>query len=130
MGTLKSTLKIESTDLFPTPVSFTVVNNNVVNGDISGFNNITVTTANTLLNLSTIDSTGAYLYLQAPSTNPVGVSVGYTGQAAINGATGSFVYLTPGDVAFLPVGIGGTCPSITAKVVSGTASLNFFLGEK
>ena len=130
MGTLKSTLKIESTDLFPTPVSFTVVNNNVVNGDVSGFNNITVTSANTLLNLSTIDSTGAYLYLQSASTNPQAIAVGYTGQGAQNSNTGTFVYLSPGDVAFLPVGVGGTCPSITAKVASGTASLNFFLGEK
>ena len=38
MGTLKSTLKLESTDLFPTPVSFTKINNNTVAGNFSGFN--------------------------------------------------------------------------------------------
>jgi hypothetical protein len=131
MGTLKSTLKIESTDLFPTPVSFTVVNNNVVNGDVAGFNNVTVGTSNVLLNLATIDGTGVYLYAQSPSTNSGIISIGYTGQAQVNAATGTFLRLSPGDVAFCPVGASGAgSPNIIAVASTASQQLNFFLGEK
>ena len=78
MGTLKSTLKLESTDLFPTPVSFTVVNNNVVNGTFSGFNTVVCGTANTQLNIATIDGTGAYLYAQSVSSNNLGSRIHWT----------------------------------------------------
>ena len=110
-----------------------MVNNNVVNGSVAGFNSITCEpSANTLLNLATIDGTGAYLYLQAPSTNTVGIAVGYTGQqSTLNGsATGSFVYLSPGDVAFVPVGLGTTAAASIIAKAGATATLNFFLGEK
>jgi hypothetical protein len=132
MGTLKSTLKLESTDLFPTPVSFTVVNNNTVSGDVAGFNNITVQNANTTLNLSTLDGTGAYLYAQSPSTNTAVIFIGYTGQGQLgSSATGTFLCLSPGDVAFCPIGLNGTATNaIIAKTSAGTASLNFFFGEK
>ena len=131
MGTLKSTLKIESTDLFPTPVSFTVVNNNTVAGDVAGFNNLVVGTTNVLLNLAAIDGTGAYLYAQAPSTNTGLIGIGYTGQTGVNGASGTFLCLSPGDVAFAPVGttVAGA-PSIIAKATTGSQVLNFFFGEK
>jgi hypothetical protein len=132
MGTLKSTLKLESTDLFPTPVSFTVVNNNLVNGDVAGFNNITVGPVNTLLNLSPLDGTGAYLYAQAPSTNASPIFIGYTGQGQLaSSTTGTFLCLAPGDVAFCPIGMNSVAtPSIVAKSASATGTLNFFFGEK
>ena len=135
MGTLKTTLKVESTDLFPTPVSFTVVNNNAVNGNFNGFNTVALTTAYSTLNATTIDGTGAYLYLQSPSTNVRDIAVGYTGQtatepAASTGGTGTLIYLSPGDVAFVPVGNGATAGNIGAFTPSGTATLYFFIGEK
>jgi len=131
MGTLKSTLKLESTDLFPTPVSFTVVNNNVVNGTFSGFNTVVCGTANTQLNIATIDGTGAYLYAQSVSSNTASIAIGYTGQAAVAGDTGTLVYLSPGDVALIPVGVGATALDIVAFTpAGGAATLNYFLGEK
>ena len=130
MGTLKTTLKVESTDLFPTPVSFTNVNNNAINGNFNGFNTLSVTTSPSQLNVTTIDGTGCYLYLQSPSTNTRGIGVGYTGQTAGTGGTGSLIYLSPGDTAFVPVGIGATAPNIQAFAASGSATLYFFIGEK
>jgi len=131
MGTLKSTLKLESTDLFPTPVSFTVVNNNTVSGDVAGFNNVTVGTSNVLLNLASIDATGAYLYAQSPSTNSGMVYIGYTGQGQLaNSATGTFIVLSPGDVAFAPVGMGTAANNVIAKASAAGQQLNFFFGEK
>ena len=135
MGTLKTTLKVESTDLFPTPVSFTNVNNNGVNGNFNGFNTLTCSTTFAQLNTATIDATGCYLYLQSPSTNVRDIAVGYAGQtatvpAASTGGTGTLIYLSPGDVAFVPVGNGATAGNIGAFTPSGSATLYFFLGEK
>lgn len=76
MPTLKTTLKVESTDLFPTPVSFTKVNNNTVAGNFSGFNSLVVGNAATTLNLAAIGATGAYVYLESAATNATAIYVG------------------------------------------------------
>jgi len=124
MGTLKSTIKIESTDLFPTPVSFTVVNNNAVNGTFSGFNNVIADNSGITLNLTTIDSATAYVYAQAPTTNGTAVSI-----AEVGGNV--FAVLAPGDVAFFPYGqTAGGGADLEALTTGGTAAINFFIGEK
>ena len=125
MGTLKSTIKIESTDLFPTPVSFTVVNNNTVNGSFAGFNNVVAGTAAIALNIAPID-TVAYVYAQAPTTNGTAV---YLREA---GANTIFAALAPGDVSFFPYGNTGTGVSFNLEAATdgGTAQLNYFVGEK
>ncbi len=126
MGTLKTTIKVESTDLFPTPVNFTVVNNNVVAGTYSGFNNATITGGSPIqLNLATPGASGAYVYLQSPSTNTETVTVAETAGPTI------FAQLAPGDVAFLPIGDGfGFDIEANTLSGSGTAVLNFFVGLK
>jgi hypothetical protein len=125
MGTLKSTIKIESTDLFPTPVSFTVVNNNAVNGTFSGFNNVVAGTAGIQLNLASIDTATAYVYAQAPTTNGTAVGIREVGGPTV------FAVLAPGDVAFFPYGqTAGGGADLEAFTTGGTASINFFIGEK
>jgi len=125
MGTLKSTLKLESTDLFPTPVSFTKINNNTVEGAFSGFISIVAGTAQKKLNVSDINTGVAYVYLESPTTNSVPVLV----QA---GTTGSvFAVLNPGEIAFLPYGqttLGGL--DLYASTITGNATLQYFIGEK
>ncbi len=124
MGTLKTTLKVESTDLFPTPVSFTQVNNNAINGDFSGFNVLTVNAVPTALNITAI-STSAYVYLQAPSTNTGSVVVWNENAAGTDGPI-QVSTLSPGDVAFFPYG------GVENLVATGpiTDKLYFFVGEK
>jgi len=125
MGTLKSTIKIESTDLFPTPVSFTVVNNNAVNGTFSGFNNVIAGTAGVQLNLAPIDTATAYVYAQAPTTNGTAITIEEDATNVV------FAVLEPGDVAFFPYGTstaGGD--NLVARTAGATAALNFFIGEK
>jgi len=124
MGTLKTTLKVESTDLFPTPVSFTVVNNNSVNGSYSGFNNLTVTSLSQILNPVAAGATGAYVYLQSVATNPAGIAI----EVKEDNGSELFATLYPGDVAFLPY--NSAAGQLTAEVASGTASLNFFVGDR
>jgi hypothetical protein len=126
MSTLKSTLKLESTDLFPSPVSFTVINNNTVNGDYSSFSTITVGTIAQTLNVHAIDGTSetAYCYFSTPTSNavPVFVAFGTTGDA--------FIKLAPGDVAFLPIGGDVTTDDLVAYTLVSTGSISYFIGNK
>jgi len=129
MATLKSTLKIESTDIFPTPVNFTQINNNAVNGTFSGFNTLDVpaNSAQTLNFLGSIDATGAYVYVAAATTNAWPVYLG-SGLAAVTAAT---VKLYPGDVAFFPAGDSNGSYNLNALCAAGeTGTISFFVGEK
>jgi hypothetical protein len=124
MSTLKSTLKIESTDLFPTPVSFTVTNLNSVDGSFSGFTNLTASTAPIVLNIAPINGTGlaAYCYFKNnDATNKV--YVGRTGQDA-------FLSLAPGDVSLISYGGTAAAADLYAYTGTGTAVLSYFIGEK
>jgi len=125
MGTLKSTLKIESTDLFPSPVSFTVVNNNTVSGAYSGFNQITLAAATPVTITSvTPGTTGAYVYAQASSTNTAGT---YVELAIVGGDT--FASLYPGDVLLMPIGDGSGF-DVAAESAAAGSVLNFFVGNR
>jgi hypothetical protein len=126
MGTLKSTIKIESTDLFPTPVSFTVVNNNAVNGTFSGFNNLVASPSAVTLNIAPINTGVAYVYAQAPTTNGTAVYISESGGSV-------FAVLAPGDVAFFPYGqnsLGGNDLQAATPGGGATAQINYFVGEK
>lgn len=126
MGTLKSTLKIESTDLFPTPVSFTVVNNNAVSGAYSGFNQITLAAA-TPITLTTVTpgTTGAYVYAQAASTNTAGTFI----ELQDGAATLVFATLYPGDVCLMPFGDGSGI-DLDANTATAGSVLSFFVGNR
>lgn len=126
MSTLKSTIKLESTDLFPSPVSFTVVNNNTIGGNYSSFSTVSVGTAAQTLNVHAIDGTSesAYCYFSTPTSNAVPVFVGF-------GTTGdAFIKLAPGDVAFLPIGGDITTDDLVAYTLVSTASISYFIGNK
>jgi len=128
MATLKSTLKIESTDIFPTPVNFTQINNNTVNGTFSGFNTLDVpaNSLQTLNFLGTIDATGAYVYISAATTNSHPVYVG-AGAVAVASAT---LKLHPGDIAFFPAGDSNGAYNLGAICNTGeTGTISFFIGE-
>jgi hypothetical protein len=126
MATLKSTLKIESTDLFPTPVSFTKVNNNTVGAAYSTFSSVTVGTALVTLSL-VVPSADAYVYLSAPATNTGNIVVGNGGVTVGTG----FVTLAPGDVAFFPYGDGAAATvALEAIATAAAQSLEFFIGNK
>lgn len=127
MGTLKSTLKLESTDLFPTPVSFTKINNNIVAGNFSGFNSQAITAASTDLNIVAIGNTGAYVYLESLPSNGTAI---FVAAGTVSPAT-STIRLEPGDVAFFPAGDSNGLATISAICnASGTATLNYFVGQR
>jgi len=125
MSILKSTLKIESTDLFPTPVSYTVVNFNSVEGNFSGFQNLDLTTVGQKLNIAPINGTSlsAYCYFKNDSASASTAYVYRLGEE-------SFLSLAPGDVSLLSYGGITATADLYAKTNSGTAKLSFFIGEK
>jgi hypothetical protein len=124
MGTLKTTLKVESTDLFPTPVSFTQINNNGVNGTFSGFNTITPgTTPGIQINAAAID-TSAYVYASTPSSNLAIIQI-------LDGNGEQVCTLVPGDTLFFHY-LGATAPldDLFAVALNATDSVNVFVGER
>jgi hypothetical protein len=133
MSTLKTTIKVESTDLFPTPVNFTVINNNTIGGDTSGFNYTVIGAATVTLNLTPVTPCvsatnvgGAYVYLKAKSSNTAQIFIDNVTPVA---PAASPIVLGPGDVAFLRVGnITGASNYYAISTAAGQ-ELEYFLGE-
>ncbi len=122
MGTLKTTLKVESTDLFPTPVSFTTVNNNAIGVNLSAFTNISIANG-AGVTLASIPAAGAFLYVAAPSTNTAGVTIAESNGSQI------VITVEPGDVGFIPVG-DGVGFDLIGDTVSSTQVLNYYIGTR
>lgn len=120
MGTLKTTLKVESTDLFPAPVSFTTVNNNAIGANLSAFTTISVNAATTM---ATLPAANAFLYVASPSTNTDGITI------AVGAGGTIFATIQPGDVGFFPLGDGAGF-LLEADVLSGTQVLNYYVGTR
>jgi hypothetical protein len=78
MGTLKTTLKVESTDLFPTPVNFTKINNNSIILGSSSFSTVQLSAGTNTL--ASIPAGNAFMYLAVPDSN--------TGSVTLSAASG------------------------------------------
>lgn len=127
MATLKTTVRIESPDLFPQVINFTNIATNQINGSFNGFNTITVELTDTKLNSSAINgvSKTAYCYFSAPLTNLQTVLI----RKGVD--TDAFIKLSPGDIAVLPYGSMIATGDIFAYIPAiGTATLTYFIGEK
>lgn len=118
MATLKTTLKIESSDLFPTPVNFTKINNNTIGAAYSSFTIVAIGTAPVTLSL-VAPSADAYVYLSAPLNNTAPVVVGNPAVPLTVGT--GFITLAPGDVAFFPYG-DGSGASLALQAISSSAN--------
>jgi len=127
MGTLKTTMKVESSDLFPTPVGFTKINENLIAGNFSGFNMIepAVDPLTTKLNIDTINSS-VYVYAEAPTTNVGSVTIFNANDVGGDGPI-QICTVTPGDVVFFH--FLGT-EDLLASVSNAGDKLMFFLGER
>ena len=122
MGTLKTTLKVESTDLFPTPVSFTTVNNNSIGANLSAFTSISIANG-AGVTLASLPAAGAFIYVAAPSTNTDDVTIAESNGGQI------VITVKPGDVGFVPVG-DGTGFDLIGDTVAGTQVLNYYVGTR
>ena len=131
MATIKSTIKLETTTLFPTPVSITVPVTEQVNLD-ANFTNVAILPnsdvtpySSTGLNPSNV----VYVYLQSPNTNTVNLDVYITDHLDREVL---IMILRPGDFAWFPLATNGY--GVKVRIVNNdtieTASLNVFYGER
>jgi hypothetical protein len=127
MATLKTTVRIESPDLFPQVINFTNIATNQINGSFNGFNTITVELTDTKLNSGLIDgvSKTAYCYFSAPLTNLQTVLI------RKGTDIDAFIKLAPGDIAVLPYGSMVATDNLYAYIPAvGSATLTYFIGER
>jgi hypothetical protein len=124
MSILKTTLKVESTTLFPTPTAFTNVNNNAEIAD-SNFGKIAVNHLTPVyLVTGELGAKGTFLYVKASTTNGPEIAVNIYGE---NSET-PIVTVFTGDTGFIPVtAIQG---KLYAKTTYGNANLEYFVGSR
>ena len=106
MATLKATIKIETTTLFPNPINFTVPVVETVALD-AGFSTVNIPVAITELIYSPAvvgSSVVTYIFLQANSNNTDFISVELTDSA---GTPITAIKLLAGDFAWFPMLVDG-----------------------
>lgn len=135
MAILQSTIKMVSATLFPSPVNFTFVVNETINGNHSGFNTVIVAAATTSTVFDSLAASGSsgilYFYFQAATTNisPVEIAI----ESKTVGVANTFALLSAGDWAYLPIDasdVAGTAITVINPDVANPATVNFFYGEK
>jgi hypothetical protein len=131
MATIKTTIKLETTTLFPTPVNLTVPVIEQVNLD-ANFTSVSILPnseaipyTSTALNPSNV----VYVYLQSPATNTVNLNVFITDHVDREMLA---MIICPGDFAWFPLASygGGVQLRIVNNDISDSASLNVFYGER
>lgn len=123
MSTLKTTLKVESSSLFPTPISFSAVNDNAVNAT-SNFGRLVANQNEvTPLSISELGAKGGFLYIQSPSSNPKESAIEIIGHGGE-----LLAKLYSGDTGFIPV--SSEVKDISAITTYGTATLDYFIGSR
>ncbi len=124
MSILKTTLKVESTTLFPTPTAFTNVNNNAEIAD-SNFGKIAVNHLTpSYLVTGDLGAKGTFLYIKASSTNGPELAVNIYGEDSET----PLITVFTGDTGFIPV--TATQGKLYAKTTYGTANLEYFVGSR
>jgi hypothetical protein len=124
MSILKTTLKVESTTLFPTPTAFTNVNNNAEIAD-SNFGKIAVNHLTpSYLVTGDLGAKGTFLYVKASSTNGPELAVNIYGEDSET----PLITVFTGDTGFIPV--TATQGKLYAKTTYGNANLEYFVGSR
>jgi len=136
MSTLKTTINIASTDLFPTPVNFTFPVTETIGGAHSSFNTKFLPAAAYGVALFSSNaasgSTGIlYFCIQASADNLDTISVSI--RRGTGPTTADVMLFAPGDISYFPVDASdpmGISIKATNNASSSTAALQYFYGEK
>jgi hypothetical protein len=130
MATLKATLNLASSTLFPIPLNFTETVTEDINGNHSSFNTnvLAAAASNVVLYTGTAPGSGVlYFYFKAASTNVGTIDV----EIVQGAATVSAVRIYPGDIAFFPVDASAaTTVRADNNDGSNAATLQYFYGER
>jgi hypothetical protein len=136
MATLKATLNLTSTSLFPIPVNFTETVNETINGNHSSFSTNVIAPSVTTTIFASAAASGTsgilYFYFKGATTNADTVDIQITRNTGpISNC--SFLRIGAGDLAILPVDASDASGiTITATNNSGStsATIQYFYGEK
>ena len=131
MSSIKTTIKLETTTLFPSPVSVTVPITEQVNGDADF--SVVIVEANSdqiIFESSAADASGTvYFYIQSITSNLGNVDVYITDQSSAEVKT---FKLIPGDFAWFPLAVdaAGIKVRINNADLANSAKINYFYGER
>jgi hypothetical protein len=131
MSTLRTTISLASTTLFPTPVSFTKIVNESVNGYHNGFQQITIGDGNTSTLYSSSTPAGntgvVYFYAESLAANTTTINL----LISVNGGDRTyFGRIIPGDVLYFPLWAMTSIEIFAENGEGAPAALSFFVGEK
>ncbi len=125
MGILKTTIALQSNDIFPYSVAFGKASYNQIQGDYSTFGKVeTNSFTAVVLNAASLASGVAYIYLEAPSTNATPIYV----RDSISGTV--FCVLYPGSIGMLPYAQTAISANDIEAISAGPGAneLNYFIG--
>lgn len=139
MSTLRTSISLASSTLFPAPVNFTKTVEETVNGYHNGFQQVTIANGGSTILYSLNGSAGTsgftanlgivYFYAESLASNStiIRISIGDND----GGDQVSVALLTPGSFLYLPVSATDTAGTkITAFNQEGDpAVISFFIGE-
>lgn len=136
MPTLKTTISLASTTLFPIPVNMSVPVLETIDGSHTGFQTVVIGSA-AIATLYT--STGiagvsgvTYFYAQAPVTNTDAVTIRLT-RTDDGNVNCDIATLNPGDIMYTPIAASDATSTIISALNNSAidaANLSFFYGEK
>lgn len=132
MSTLKTTITLASSELFPGTVSFAKVKNYTVDGD-SDFQTTEIPANDSLDLFDAPAQTGTsgivYFYCEAASNNTTNLTIQIKNGSTAN-ATSAMI-LAPGAVSFLPL-FAQDALGLVVTAINDTASacdISYFIGE-
>lgn len=131
MSSIKTTIKLETTTLFPSPVIVTVPITEQVNGD-ADFSVVIVEADSdqTIFQSTAADASGVvYFYIQSIPSNVGSIDVYITDQST---AEVKAFKVIPGDFVWFPLAVdaAGIKVRIDNPNLSNDAKINYFYGER
>lgn len=123
MSILKTSLAVESSTVFSTPITMSSNNDNVVTGSSSYGRCFVTESTNHYLTLAEAGAMGDYLYVQSAITNPKHTAIEIYGKDDL-----VLARLFAGDSGFITV--SSESGKIYAKTTHGDATLDFIIGSR
>lgn len=135
MPTLKTTIMMNSSSLFPTPINMTLPVIQPIDGNHTGFQTVIIPadSGSTLYTSVGVagDSGSTYFFAQAAATNIDTISISITKTAGADSLV--LAILNPGDIMYVPIAATDATSTIIAAgndSVTTLATLSYFYGER
>lgn len=131
MSTLKTSINLSSTTLFPTPVNFTKAVTENISGGNNGFSSVEISAASSQMLFSTDSNANGsvlYFYAETPTTNPAAIDL----SISYDQTTLYFARLNPGDVIYMPLwaDVSGGIEVTADNGIGGTSIIQYFIGTR